>query len=197
MNKPYSEACDQNKHAILDVISPILSVYTHVFEVGSGTGQHAIYFAEMMPHLTWYTSDCSPYLAGINLWLSASTLNNVIAPVELNVSTSAWPKDNVDAVFTANSIHIMNQQDVNNLFSGVANLLSQKGCFIIYGPFNYKGAYTSDSNQRFDQWLKNRDYQSGIKNFEEIEILAKKNGMRLISDYSMPANNRILHFIKQ
>lgn len=197
MNKPYSESCDQNKDAILEVILPILSSSSNVLEIGSGTGQHAIYFAKKMLHLTWHTSDCKTYLEGINLWVSASGLKNVIAPIELNVSFSPWPKLETDAVFTANSIHIMNQQDVINLFTGVANLLSTKGCFIIYGPFNYKSSYTSESNQRFDQWLKNRDPLSGIKHFEEIEVIAKTNKMHLVSDYSMPANNRILHFIKR
>ncbi len=196
MNKPYSESCDQNKDPILTVISPLFSALSNVLEIGSGTGQHAVYFAEKMPHLTWHTSDCQSYLDGINMWLSDAGLTNVLPPLELDVSRSQWPQLEVDAVFTANSIHIMQQQDVVNLINGVGKLLKQKGSFVIYGPFNYNGQYTSKSNESFDQWLKQRDPLSGIKHFEEIESLANDNGMRLVTDYEMPANNRILHFIK-
>lgn len=196
MSKPYSESCDQNKDPILSIISPLFSQYSRVLEVGSGTGQHAIYFAEKMPHLTWYTSDCAPYLEGIKRWLEDAALPNVIKPIELNVTTSRWPEIEVDAIFTANTLHIMHHHDVVNFISATGKLLSSGGSLVIYGPFNYNGAYTSESNKRFDQWLIGRDPSSAIKHFEEINSLAEENGMRLISDYQMPANNRILHFSK-
>ena len=196
MNKPYSESCDQNKEVILSVISPLFSSLSNVLEIGSGTGQHAIYFAEKMPHLTWQTSDCLSNLDGINMWLADTELTNVLPPLELNVSHSQWPQLKVDAVFTANAIHIMQQQDVVNLINGVGKLLKQGGSYVIYGPFNYNGLYTSKSNENFDHWLKQRDPLSGIKNFEEIESLANSNNMQLVTDYEMPANNRILHYIK-
>lgn len=197
MNKPYSESCDQNQDHILSIISPLFSSVKSVLEIGSGTGQHAIYFAERMPQLKWYTSDCQDYHVGINSWLSDSGVKNVESPFELNVSTSKWPIFNVDAVFTANSVHIMSDHDVTNLIKGVGALLKSKGSFVIYGPFNYNGEYTSESNQRFDQWLKERDAASGIKHFEEIVAQAESNGMSLATDFEMPANNRILHFIKR
>ncbi len=196
MNKPYSESCDQNKEPILAVILPVFSSLSSVLEIGSGTGQHAIYFAENMPHLKWYTSDCRSYLAGINMWLDDAGLPNVLPPFELNVTESSWPKLDVDAVFTANSIHIMSQQDVLNFMSGVGNLLAEQGELMIYGPFNYNGQYTSSSNESFDQWLKSRDPLSGIKHFEDMVALANKNRMQLVADHAMPANNRILHFKK-
>jgi len=196
MNKPYSESCDQNKEPILSVISPVFSSISSVLEVGSGTGQHAIYFAEKMPHLTWHTSDCQSYLEGINMWLDDACLSNVQAPFELDVTSSQWPKLDVDAVFTANSVHIMSQQDVINFISGVGRLLNAQGSLMIYGPFNYNGTYTSKSNESFDQWLKERNSLSSIKHFEEILSLAKNNAMQLVTDYEMPANNRVLHFVK-
>lgn len=196
MSKPYSESCDQNKEPILSVISPLFSTCSNILEIGSGTGQHAVYFAKKMPHLKWYCSDCASQLEGINMWLADAGLVNVVAPIELNVTSSAWPELDVDAVFTANSIHIMNQQDVINFFTGVGNLIKAGGSLIIYGPFNYGGSYTSASNESFDRWLKDRDPFSGIKNFEEIERLARNNAMQLVRDYEMPANNRILQFIK-
>lgn len=196
MNKPYSESCDQNKDAIFSIISPVFSSLSSVLEIGSGTGQHAIYFAQKMPHLKWHTSDCSSYLEGINMWLSEAGLSNVSQPFELDVTSSPWPKLAVDAVFTANSIHIMSRHDVVDFMSGVGRLLSAQGQLMIYGPFNYNGSYTSESNARFDQWLKGRDPLSCIKHFEEMVSLAKDNGMQLVADHEMPANNRILHFIK-
>lgn len=198
MMKPYSESCDQNKQPILEVIEPIFASSTRVLEIGSGTGQHAVYFAKQMPHLTWHTSDCQPYLEGINKWLSDAALPNLMTPIELNVSHSEWPVQlNINAVFTANSLHIMHQRDVINLIEGVARLLKPKGHFVVYGPFNYNGMFTSESNARFQQWLKTRDPSSGIKDFETVLSLAKGNDMTLLKDYEMPANNRILHFVKK
>jgi len=196
MNKPYSESCDQNREAILDVITPIFSPVKQVLEIGSGTGQHAVYFAEKMPHLTWYTSDRQPYLNGINMWLDEAGLPNVVAPLELDVTASHWSISSVDAVFTANSVHIMSLTEVECLIKGAGKLLPEQGTMVIYGPFNYHGSYTSESNARFDQWLKSRDRESGIKHFETIVSMANDNAMQLKADYPMPANNRILHFVK-
>ena len=196
MNKPFSESCEQNKEPILSVISPIFSSYSRVLEIGSGTGQHAIYFAEKMPHLTWCSSDRRSHLEGINMWLEAVALSNVEPPIELDVSSSHWPVFDIDAVFTANSVHIMSLQEVVCLMQGAGKLLRAQGSLVIYGPFNYGGCYTSQSNASFDQWLKSRDPRSGIKDFETMLSLASENAMQLVADHTMPANNRILHFMK-
>ena len=196
MNKPYSESCDQNKEPILSVISALFSTCSNILEIGSGTGQHAVYFAEKMPQLKWYSSDFLLNIEGINMWLADAGLVNVVPPFELNVTSSPWPDFDVDAVFTANSLHIMHQQDIVNLMRGVGKLLKTDGSLVIYGPFNYNGFYSSASNESFDCWLKHRDPLSDIKHFEEIECLANNNGMRFAEDYEMPVNNRILHFIK-
>lgn len=196
MQKPYSESCDQNKLPILSIISPIFSDCSQILEIGSGTGQHAIYFAENMPHLLWRCSDCNPYIEGIKQWIEESKLPNVVTPIILDVSRTSWPKYPIDAVFTANTFHIMNKQDVANFMLGVGKLLNIGAHLVIYGPFNYNGEFTSTSNKSFEQWLKSRDPLSGIKNFEDIESLAIQNGLKLCRDYEMPTNNRILHFIK-
>jgi cyclopropane fatty-acyl-phospholipid synthase-like methyltransferase len=196
LNKPYSESCDQNKQPILKVLLEVFSSVQNVLEIGSGTGQHAIYFAKEMPWLKWHTSDCQPYLMGINMWLTDAQLDNVVVPFELDVTLSKWPSINIDAVFTANTLHIMSLIDVHKFIIGVGKLLPEKGRLVIYGPFNYNGSYTSDSNARFDQWLKDRNALSCIKDFEQIVFWATENGMRLVADYEMPANNRILHFEK-
>ena len=196
MNKPYAESCDQNRGPILTVIKPLLEDCSSVLEIGSGTGQHAVYFAEQMPHLLWYPSDCARYLAGINLWIDDAGLENVQRPVELDVSRSIWPRIQVDAVFSANTVHIMRWPDVEALFAGVGKVLNESGGLLLYGPFNYAGAYTSESNARFDAWLKARDPHSGIRDFEALQELAEKAGMKLKEDYEMPANNRTLVWSK-
>ena len=196
MIKPYSESCDQNREPILGVIRGLLKDCTRVLEIGSGTGQHAVYFAEQMPHLVWQTSDCLEYHAGIKLWLQESNLANTRPPIELDVSRSAWPAPRFDAVFSANTAHIMHWPDVVAMFSGVGSLLPAGGRFLLYGPFNYNKDFTSESNARFDVWLKSRDPDSGIRDFEDLDRLAGLAGMRLQNDYEMPVNNRILYWEK-
>ena len=194
--KPYAESCDENRKPIFSVIQPLLKGCSTVFEIGSGTGQHAVYFAEKLPHLVWYTSDCIEHHAGIKMWLQQAGLENTPAPVELNVSTSAWPQQKFDAVFSANTVHIMNWCEVEAMFAGAGAILSGGGRLMLYGPFNYNNQYTSESNASFDSWLKSRDPESGIRNFEDLDKLAQQAGMLLRYDYEMPANNRILYWEK-
>ena len=195
-NKPYSESCVQNCEPILSVIKPILLEYKHLLEIGSGTGQHAVYFAPELPELIWQVSDIQENLPGIQMWLDECDATNINPPVELDVTESSWPVDNVDAIFSANSLHIMGWTEVEAFFRGVAKVLETGGCLLLYGPFNYNGSYTSDSNARFDVWLKQRDQKSAIRNFEDIAQLANRAGLSLTKDYAMPANNRILHWTK-
>jgi len=194
--KPYSESCEQNRLPIFEIIEPILKPCQSVLEIGSGTGQHAVYFAKDLPHLIWHTSDVKHNHLGINLWVEEAQLDNVRSPIELDTQHSTWPDLDVDAVYSANTVHIMHQADVDALFDGVGRLLSVDGKFILYGPFNYEGTYNSESNKSFDQWLKARDSLSGIKHFEALVELAEKVGLELVEDYEMPANNRILYWKK-
>jgi len=194
--KPYSESCLQNCEAIFSVIEPLLVSAKSLLEIGSGTGQHAVYFSERLSHLKWQTSDCLPYHEGIQLWIDDAGLRNVLPPIELDVAQSSWPSKKYDAIYMANTIHIMHANEVEIMFKHLAKHIEPTGQLIIYGPFNYDGQYTSESNQRFDQWLKNRDTESGIKNFEDIHAMAELADLRMAKDYAMPANNRILHFLK-
>ena len=196
MTKPYAEACDRNQGVIFSVIEPLLSRSKAVLEIGSGTGQHAIYFAKRLPHLIWYTSDLEENHLGIKLWLEEAHLPNTRPPAILDVNQSIWPMLNIDAVFSANTAHIMHWDAVEKFFQGVGDMLPSGGLFMLYGPFNYNGGYTSQSNERFDRWLKTEDPMSGIRNFEDLDELADKSSMKLINDYSMPANNRVLHWQK-
>ncbi len=195
--KPFSESCEQNKQVILETIKPLLQNYRSVLEIGSGTGQHAVYFAQHMPHLQWQTSDRQENIEGIQLWLEEAHLSNISSPLVLDVMQAEWPKLSVDAVFMANTLHIMSWHDVEAFFSQISKVLEKNASLIIYGPFNYHGQYTSESNQRFDQWLKSRDPNSGIKDFSEVNQLAEENQLKLVADYEMPANNRILYWKTQ
>ncbi|MEW8232709.1 MAG: DUF938 domain-containing protein [Candidatus Thiodiazotropha endolucinida] len=189
--KPYSEACDENKGPILEVLLHLYRDVQTVLEIGSGTGQHAVHFATAMPHLTWQTSDMEENHPGIRAWLREAALPNVRNPIGLDVSR-AWPAGEYDAIFSANTTHIMSWPEVELMFQGVGQVLKRGGCFALYGPFNYQGGYTSESNQRFDQWLKSRDPLSGIRDFEMLDELAASNHLIFSEDVEMPVNNRIL-----
>jgi len=192
IQKPFSQACENNKEPILQIIKTVFSQAATVWEIGSGTGQHACHFAENLPHLTWQPTDRAENLAGIHLWRDEAQLDNLLPPLSLDVAYSLWPCERIDAVFTANTLHIMSGDEVSLLFERLAVYLSIEATMCIYGPFNYAGAYTSESNARFDLWLKERDVRSGIKDFEEIVRLAENSGLALQADHAMPANNRLL-----
>jgi len=191
-HKPFSPSCEENKAVILAAIMPYLEPKATVLEVASGTGQHAIYFAEHLPHLSWQTSDLLESHEGIKQWLGDANLSNTLEPLELNVSESAWPDKTYDALFSANSVHIMSQQNVEDFFANIGKVLNDNAVVLIYGPFNYNGAFTSESNANFDVWLKSRNPLSGIKDFEWCNERAEQARLTLIDDIEMPANNRIL-----
>jgi cyclopropane fatty-acyl-phospholipid synthase-like methyltransferase len=198
MTKPYAESCEQNQDPILQVLKAEFADRSRVLEIGSGTGQHAIYFGARLPHLTWQTSDMAANHAGIHAWLEEAGLDNVLPPIELDVrSETHWPEASYDAVFSANAVHIMGWDAVEALFEGLGRVMENGARLALYGPFNYGGQYTSESNARFDQWLKDRDAASGIRNFEDLDALARAQGLGLHRDHAMPANNRILVWIKE
>lgn len=193
--KPFSESCVQNRDPILNIIKPLLAQSQSVLEIGSGTGQHAVYFAEAMPHLTWYTSDREQNHVGIQQWLDDAQLPNVCAPIALDVGDQhKWLALNrtFDVVFSANSLHIMSKAHVECFFAEVATVLKPPALLVIYGPFNYQGGYTSNSNARFDRWLKQQNPHSAIRDSEWLDELAEKSALTRVHDYAMPANNRIL-----
>ena len=197
MIKPYSVACDNNRQPILEIIEVLFANCKEILEIGSGTGQHAVYFAEKLPHLIWHSSDLQENHAGIELWLSEAKLPNTPPPLILDVTRAHWPELNVEAVFCANTIHIIGWDSVKAMIAGAGKLLPDNGLLVLYGPFNYNNAYTSESNARFDIWLKQRDPESGIRNFEDVEKLANAAGLYIQQDYAMPANNRLLCWVKQ
>lgn len=190
--KPFSESCVQNRDPILAVLRDVFADRRNVLEIGSGTGQHAVDFAAALPHLLWQTADVPSYHPGIQLWLDEAALPNVLPPIALEVTQQAWRQGCYDAVFSANTLHIMGWPEVGQFFEGIGSVLEPGGILAVYGPFNYNGAFTSESNARFDLWLKSRDPVSGVRDFEAVNALAHAQGLDLQQDVAMPANNRTL-----
>lgn len=193
-NKPFSQACENNKEPILAVLKQAFAGANTVVEVGSGTGQHAVYFAAHLPHLYWQPTDLAENLPGMQLWFDEAELPNLKAPKVVDVNRRPWPLEPVDAVFTANTLHIMGKPEVERFFQGLGDLLLPGAKLCIYGPFNYGGRFTSDSNARFNDWLYQQNPKSAIRDFEWIRKLAGKIGLTLDKDHQMPANNRLLEW---
>lgn len=183
--KLFSDACERNRGPILAVLKRVFADRKRVLEIGSGTGQHAAYFAPELPQLVWQASDVAENLPGIREWVSTPS------PLELDVDKE-WPAVRADAVFSANTCHIMSWPQVERMFAGVGRLLPPGGVFALYGPFNYHGKHTSESNARFDAMIRSQDPASGLRDFEDISVLAKAAGLILQEDNAMPANNRLL-----
>ncbi|MCY3768131.1 MAG: DUF938 domain-containing protein [Gammaproteobacteria bacterium] len=202
--RPFSQACENNKAPILEVLTQYFAQVKRVFEIGSGTGQHAVYFSQQLPHLFWQTSDQSHHHAGINLWIDRVGTENVGRPKEFDVlEPGHWEdlkKDSLsafDGVFSANTAHIMPWQGVLEMLRGIGHQLEIGGCFVLYGPFNRDGSYTSQSNARFDQSLREQRPHMGIRNDVDIFRVARENKLVLVDDVGMPANNRSLVFKKR
>jgi len=195
MNKPFSQACENNKGPILEVLSRVFPETGRVVEIGSGTGQHAVHFAAGLPHLSWQPTDRPENLPGCRLWVDGAGLPNLQSPLALDVLEQPWPVEPpVDAVFSANTAHIMHWPAVQALFDGVGRLLALGGVFALYGPFRYGGKDTSESNTRFDLFLREQDPAMGLRDMDEVLPLARRAGLALEDDVAMPANNRTLIF---
>ncbi len=200
-DKPFSPASERNRASILDVLRTCFADRSRVLEIGSGTGQHAVHFAVAMPRLIWQCADRGEYLPGIRQWLDDAGLPNTPPPLSLDVDDEPWDvgaaDHRYDAVFSANTLHIMGWPQVQAFFAGLDRVLAPSAVVVVYGPFNYAGAYTSDSNREFDGWLKRRDPASRIRDFEAVDALANSIGLRLVDDVQMPANNRCVVWTRE
>jgi cyclopropane fatty-acyl-phospholipid synthase-like methyltransferase len=194
---PFSAASERNKDPILDVLRIRFAGRAQVLEIGSGTGQHAVHFARALTHLTWHPTEQLAYLEDLVERVKLEGSHNVRAPTLLDVRQAVWPMRSVDAVFTANTLHIMSWPEVTALYRGVGAVLAPGGVFCVYGPFRYDGRYTSDSNQEFDRMLQERDPLSGLRDIQALVSLAEQYGLRLDADHDLPANNRLLVFAKE
>jgi len=187
-----SEACERNKEPIRKILAQAFAHSRKVLEIGSGTGQHAVHFAAHFPHLVWQPSDTGEYLTGLRERIAHEGTPNLLAPLEIDVRELPWKVEPVDALFTANTLHIMSWSSVRALFHGLGVILAAPAVLCIYGPFRYGGQYTSPSNAQFDRYLQARDPDSGIRNFEDVNSLASEQGFLLSADHAMPANNQLL-----
>jgi len=187
-----SEACERNKGPILAVLRTELAAAVSVLEVGSGTGQHAVHFAAGLPHLRWQPSELPEHLPALAERTRLEARENLRVPLALDVRDDPWPLTPVDAVFSANTLHIMSWSAVREFFRGVGGVLRSPGVLCVYGPFRFRGAHTSGSNAEFDRWLKARDPVSGVRDFEALDELARGVGLKFAADHAMPANNRTL-----
>jgi hypothetical protein len=193
--KPYSAPCERNRDPILAVLRAQFADRRNVLEIGSGTGQHAAYFAAALPQLTWQASDRAENLPGIRTWLDEGSLSNAPPPLEFDVGSDAAPRAvasgrRYDAVFSANTLHIMAWNEIERLFALLPALTTADAKLAIYGPFNYDGRYTSVSNADFDRSLRERAPHMGIRDVAAVDALARAAGFDLLEDAEMPANNR-------
>jgi cyclopropane fatty-acyl-phospholipid synthase-like methyltransferase len=193
---PISEACERNKAPILAVLRTAFADRVQVLEIGSGTGQHAVYFAAHLAHLTWHPTEQLAYLPDLAARVKLEGPRNLSQPTVLDVNQAVWPLRSVDAVFTANTLHIMAWADVQALFRGLDAVLSPAGIVCVYGPFRYEGRYTSESNRDFDRLLQDRDPRSGLRDIKDLSALAERHELKLRADHDLPANNRLLEFVR-
>lgn len=189
---PFSQACENNKQPILDILSRVFAERREVLEIGSGTGQHATWFAQHLPHLRWRPTELPENLSVITPRCEHYAGSNLGNPTILDVSQRPWSNEVPDAVFSANSLHIMPWACVEDLFAELGERARGDTVLAIYGPFNYNGEYTSESNARFDQWLAAQNPHSAIRDFAAVDALAQAAGFSLQEDNAMPANNRLV-----
>ena len=192
IRKPYAEACDENALPILEVLKAKLPECGELLEIGSGTGQHAVRFAEAFPKIQWYTSDMSEMHEGIRMWLDEAGLSNLHSPIPLDVLNDPWPNKLFDAIYSANTAHIMPEEAVEAMLQGVAKILKPGAPFLLYGPFMYDGEHTSESNWRFERWIRSWEKHRGIRDVSWLKQVAEPLGLVLEEDIEMPVNNRML-----
>lgn len=192
-DKPFSPACERNQQPILEVLQQIIDEQDRrLLEIGSGTGQHAVFLAPHFPQVEWYPTDVQANLKGINLWLEEARIPNIQKPQRVEIGKDELPKLKFDVIFTANTFHIMHWKEVKSLIKQFGGRLREGARVAIYGPFKYDGKFTSQSNEEFDQSLKAKDPMSGIRSFEDVNNNMIKNGFELVMDVKMPANNQML-----
>jgi cyclopropane fatty-acyl-phospholipid synthase-like methyltransferase len=188
----FAEACERNKEPILEVLRSEFATRRCVLEVGSGTGQHAVHLAGALAHLRWQPTEMREQLPSLSERVQLEGTPNLLAPLELDVRETPWRVARADAIFSANTLHIMSWDSVAHFFRGVGAVLESPGVLAVYGPFRFNGAHTSDSNAEFDHFLRCRDPASGVRDFEALDELARAQGLAFHHDHAMPANNRTL-----
>ncbi|MFS1523667.1 DUF938 domain-containing protein [Microbulbifer sp. 2304DJ12-6] len=188
---PDAPSCARNRESILQHLRRLLVDHQRVLEVGSGTGQHAVYFAPFLSHLVWQTSEREEMLSGVRAWLASAPADNLSDPLALDVD-APWPALSVDTVFTANTLHIMSVGSVERFFQQLPSVLQPGGLLIVYGPMKIAGAFIGPGNADFDLWLKERNPLSGIRALEWLDQLAADAGFKREELNYLPANNQLV-----
>lgn len=195
--KPCAPAAERNSGPILDVLRDIFAEPASVLEIGSGTGQHAVHFGRELPHLTWQTSDLEENHTGIRAWLEEADLPNVRPPIVVDVLTAKLPPSSYDAVYSANTTHVMSIVAVEKMFELVGTVLRTGGPFCLYGPFRQQGEFNAASNAQFDAKLRGQDPSMGIRDLEDLDRFAAVNGLRHRQLVAMPSNNYLAVWKKE
>jgi len=193
---PYSASAERNRQPILDQVRDLMPAQGTVLEIGSGTGQHAVFLSQNLPHLLWQPSDRAMNLHGLEACFSAQGNDRILPILKLDVLKDPWPGCSYEAVYSANTAHIMPWDAVVAMFSGVAAHLLPGARFFLYGPFNIDDQFTSEGNKQFDARLRAEDPNRGIRDMTAIELLARLHHMQFEQKMAMPANNFILVFSK-
>ncbi len=188
----FTNSAEKNKQPILNKIRLQLSGAESILEIGSGSGQHALYFAQELPHLIWQASETAEKIPALQKNLQEIQRPNLPAPLLLEVQSPSWPVASCQNIFSANTLHIMPWPAVCAMFSGIGKTLRPGGLLIIYGAMRYNGDFTSESNAKFDRWLKEQDPARGIRDFEAVDQLAQEQQLELLNDYLMPSSNQLL-----
>ncbi len=200
----HSPACERNQQPILNLLQQWLPSGARVLEIGSGSGQHGIFFARALAGLHWQPTERHEIMPDLAERISLEGRSQlaqgavVTTPIELDVDRlEHWPQPSFDAVFSANTCHIMAAPSVANLIAGAARLLGPGGLMLLYGPFQDNGIHTAASNAAFDAHLRSLDPAMGVRDAQEIGRWALAQGLRLMADQAMPADNRTLIFQRQ
>jgi SAM-dependent methyltransferase len=188
----------RNRDPILGVLRPRLPQTGLVLEIAAGAGEHAVHFAAALPTLQWQPTDADPEaLASIAAWRQQACLTNLLPPLRLDCAhPQAWPVTRADAVVAINMIHISPWSATAGLFSGAARALPPGGRLFLYGPFFEGGVAAAPSNIEFDQSLKRRNFEWGIRRLDDLTVEGERHGLRLSERIAMPANNLVLVFRK-
>ena len=198
--RQFAAATMRNRDPILAVLDRILPPSGTILEIGSGTGEHAVYLAprlaEHYPDRHWLPSDIAPdRRMSIAAWMVAEPADNILKPVSIDTQSHHWdveriiPHPRISAIVSINMIHIAPWSACLGLLAGAARLLGGGQVLYLYGPFMRGGEHTAHSNESFDERLQVENPEWGVRDLDEVTDAAAGQGFDLAEVVEMPANN--------